>query len=111
MFHGVILTSSSAATNQTSSEIETDSATWGSFQVNWASLTGTLDAVVQVEVSDDQVTWIPKTDATFTISTATGQNSISLNGSLTSAYVRVTYTATGVNGGTVSMYATVKGFS
>lgn len=111
MFHGSILGSSPANSNQESIVLDTDSAVYGSFQFTWVSLTTdtAIAAVIQVFVSDDNINWVNKSGANYVIETTDGTESISLNGVLTEQYVKVSYTATGVTGGTIFMSASVKG--
>lgn len=112
MYQGQILNAVNAGVDQTSVSIECDSATYASFQFSWAGLTGTLDAVVQIQVSDSNgIFWDDKTGAVYMIATADGSQSISLNNVVTSDKIRLAYIATGVTGGTFSAYATVKGLS
>jgi hypothetical protein len=111
MFNGPLFVNISAAANNQSVAIDNDSAVYGSFQFVWVGLTGTLDGVMQVEVSDDNVTWDEKTGAIYTIDSSDGSQSISLNGVLTAAYCRLRYYANGISGGTINAKATVKGLN
>jgi hypothetical protein len=89
--------------------LKTGDATSGSFHCKWASLTGVLDGHFDVEVSNDNVTWVEKTGATITVSGASGSNLISLNEVVTETYYRITWEKVGVTGGTVTCNAAFKG--
>lgn len=91
--------------------INLSGCTYGSFQVNWTSLAGTLNAVVSLEVSSDSTCskYIVKSNASgspvnFTLSGANGADSISLNGVVTEKCYRVRYAHTGVTGGTINTF-------
>lgn len=82
----------------------------GSFQVVWASLTGTVNATVAINSSVDCVNYKPKLDASsnpisVTLSGASGSSIISINGLITEPCYQAVYTAGTVTGGTVSIFA------
>jgi hypothetical protein len=79
----------------------------GSIQLVWASLTGTVNGVLSVQVSDDGTNWVPKTDANLnpvqiTVSGASGSNLISLNGVISEEFYKVIWTPNGVTGGNIN---------
>lgn len=78
-----------------------------SFQVSWASLTGSVDAIVKIQVSNvpapGSSDWVDKTGATFTMSGADGTNMINIVNS-GEKWVRVNYAHTSVSGGTITGY-------
>ena len=82
-----------------------------SFQVSWASLTGSVDAVVKVQVASVPVPasgdWVDKAGATFTMSGADGTNLINVQ-VLGEKWARVVYTHTSVSGGTITGYCHAK---
>jgi hypothetical protein len=109
-FQGRILDGLSAGSNQTSGQVEAGESTHGSFQFIWANLTGTLDAECKVQTSnDDGTSWADKAYAIFTISSASGNNTINLSGVLSEEKCRVVYTKNNVSGGTISCVAILKG--
>lgn len=77
----------------------------------WASLTGSVDATVQVYVSNDPAlaagSWVAKSSATFTLSGASGSQIISL-ANVHEAWAKVVYTHNSVSGGTLTGYCMVK---
>ncbi len=108
-FSGRILTAVTAGADHDSVAVDSSAALYGSFQVIWASLTGTVNGVAKVQVSNDGGTsWDDLSGATLTVSGASGHNTISIAGVLTESLVRVDYAHTGVTGGTISCYATLK---
>ena len=88
---------------------------FASVQLIWSGLTGTLNGVLSVEVSDDNINWNPKMDiaatpAAFaiTVSGASGNKSISIDNT-TERYYRVNWAKTGVTGGTITCILMAKG--
>ena len=89
---------------------------FASVQLIWSGLTGTLDGVLSIEVSDDGTNWDTKTiqvagvtvDAKITVSGAAGNDSISID-LLTERYYRARWTKTGVTGGLVTCILIAKG--
>lgn len=84
-----------------------------SFWASWASLTGTLDGALKVQVASTAGPpaageWVDKTGATFVVSGATGANAISVT-NLTERWARLVYTANNVTGGTVTANCHAKG--
>lgn len=99
-----------AASDRTSDWIDASKAHSGSFHCVWASLTGTPDGAVQVQISNDGgATAVDKTGATFTVSGASGSNAISLNGVVTESLYRIKWAHNNVSGGTVSCFASMRG--
>ena len=80
-------------------------ATSATFQVTWASLTGTLDAEVTIEASNDGTNWVERPGASLVLASASGTDIIALNGTAMERYYRIHYDQNNVSGGTV----TVKG--
>jgi hypothetical protein len=107
---GLALKSLPAGSNQTSELIEAGTASHGSFQAVWSGLTGVLNAVVKVQVSNDNgLNWVDKPSATMTLTSAAGSDIINLSGTLSEEKVRVVYTSTGVTGGVISCTVILKG--
>lgn len=77
-------------------------------QLNWAALTGTIDASVKLQVSNDNSSWVDKSGAVLNLSGADGSGMINLVGSVTEAYYRLVYTHGSVSGGTLTGYCTAK---
>lgn len=99
-----------ASADYTSAAIDTSVATSASVHCFWASLTGTLDGQFAVEVSNNTTSgYAPKSGATITVSGATGDEMISLNGVVTEDNYRITWAHNNVSGGTVNCYAVFKG--
>lgn len=80
---------------------------YASFHVVWASLTGSVDGVVKIQVSNDGTNWVDKSGATFTMSGANGSDLISLT-SITEQFYKVVYTHNSISGGTLTGYCTAK---
>lgn len=78
--------------------------TFGSAQVVWSGLTGTVNGTVQLNVSNDGTDWDSKSGASVTLSGASGHATISLNGVASEEFYQVVYSHTGVTGGTVDVY-------
>lgn len=79
-------------------------ATMGSVQCNWASLTGTINATVQVNISDDGgLNWLAKTGGLISLSGASGSAYVPFSQTPEQFY-QVVYTAGTVTGGTVDCY-------
>lgn len=83
---------------------------YGSFQVNWASLTGTVNATITVYVSDDCVNYVVKSDSggnpvLITLSGANGSNIINLLSVVAEPCYQLRYAHVGVTGGTVNAFA------
>jgi hypothetical protein len=97
-----------ARADHTSTVIDTSDVLYMSAQIVWASLTGTLDATIKMEVSNDGTNWVEKSSASFTLTTASGTDMLSLNGVVTEHYYRIKYTHGNVSGGTVSVYLVTK---
>lgn len=110
-FDGRVINAQVASADYTpSGYIDASTSTFGSVQCLWASLTGTLDGQFIVEVSNnDGTTWTAKSGAAFTVSGATGNDSISLNAVVSEDRYRVRWVHNNVSGGTVNCYATFKG--
>lgn len=79
--------------------------TSASVQLIWSGLTGTINGVLTVEVSDDGTNWDTKkiggSDATITVSGAAGNDTLSLDGIVTERYYRVNWAKNLVTGGTL----------
>ncbi len=75
-------------------------------QIVWASLTGTLDGVVTVYVSNDGTNWDDIGTPT-TISTANGTQCIGIEDAFY-AYIKVEAVKNNITGGTISVSATLK---
>jgi hypothetical protein len=75
-------------------------------QIVWTSLTGTLDGVVTVYVSNDGTNWDDIGTPT-TISTASGNQCIGIE-DVYFAFIKVIAVKNGVTGGTISVSATLK---
>lgn len=75
-------------------------------QIIWDSLTGTLDGVVTVYVSNDGTNWDAIGTPT-TISSATGNQCIGIE-DVFYTYVKVVATKNNVTGGTISVIGTFK---
>lgn len=90
--------------------------TYASVQLIWSGLTGTLDGVLSIEVSDDNVSWDVKTveiagvvsDLKITVSGAAGNDTISSD-MVTERYYRAKWTKNGVTGGLVTCILCGKG--
>lgn len=117
--YGHVLTTAPAASNHTSSDptdthafgkpSDTGTVVTGSVQCDWAGITGTINATVQLNISDDGgVMWVPKSGATFTLAGASGAQVISLNNIITEQFYQVVYTAGSVTGGTVDCWLIAK---
>lgn len=79
-------------------------AVMGSVQCDWTSLTGTINATAQVNVSDDGgANWNAKSGGTITLSGASGTGYVAFAQTPEQLY-QVVYTAGGVTGGTVDCY-------
>lgn len=111
------ITNAGASSNHTTTDA-TDSAVLGkamnaeyrrylSFQCNWASLTGGINATMSLEVSNDNATWTAKTSALYTLSGANGNQDVSLTNA-TERYYRLVYTAGTVSGGTINCFVVAK---
>jgi hypothetical protein len=101
-----LINAAAAEDDHTSSPVSTTNFRSGSVHCTWAGLTGTLDAEVVVEVSNDEgATWVQKGNATFDVTTADGSNSISLNNVVTEAKYQVRWVSNGVTDGTVTCNA------
>lgn len=79
----------------------------------WASLTGTLDGVVKLQVASTATQptsgqWADKTGATYTLASANGAEDISVT-NLTEAWGRVVYTHNNISGGTLTGTCHAKG--
>lgn len=89
---------------------------FASVQLIWSGLTGTLDGVLSIEVSDDNTNWDTKTiqvagavvDAKITVSGAAGNDTISID-LVTERFYRARWTKNGVTGGLVTCLITAKG--
>lgn len=103
-----LLDAASAASDQISSAESTDAYPRLSFHVIWASLTGTIDGTVKVQVSNTGGDWVDKTGASVTLSGASGADMISLNGVVTEHYYRVVYTKNNISGGTITVVGAAK---
>lgn len=83
-----------------------------SFHVSWASLTGTKDGTVKVQVSSVPLPgasdWVDKSGANFTVDSTDGQQLISL-ANLTERWARIVYTHNSISGGTITGYCHAKG--
>ncbi len=77
-----------------------------SVQLIWSALTGTLNGVLTIECSDDNVNWdvkkIAAVDATITVSGAAGNDTLSLDYIVSERYYRAKWVATGVTDGVVT---------
>lgn len=95
----------SAGVNHTSAAIDTGLDNSASVQCDWSGLTGSINATVQLNSSSDGgIKWIPKTDASFTLSGATGAQLISLNQIVTEQFYQIVYTAGTTSGGTLDCW-------
>lgn len=109
-YKGRVISAKPAAADYTSAWFDTSNASSVSVHCLWASLTGTLDGQFLVDVSNDGGTNdAPKSGATLTVSGATGDDVISLNGVVTEEKYRVRWVHNNVSGGTVNCYVAAKG--
>lgn len=83
-----------------------------SIQLIWSGLTGTLNGVLSLFVSDDNVNWDQKmtgaTPVQITVSGAAGNDTISTV-EVTERYARASWNKTGVTGGIVTCIIMAKG--
>jgi hypothetical protein len=88
--------------------IDVGLCTHGSFQLEWASITGTPDATFSVMTSNDGVTWQAKGDANgnpvvFTMSGASGNDMISFNDTISEEFYGLAYAPVDATGGTINV--------
>ncbi len=81
--------------------IDTGLSSTGSLQCKWASLTGTIDATVTLQSSNDGTTWEDKAGAVLTVAGASADGILSLTNITETAYQAV-YAHNGVTGGTLN---------
>lgn len=109
-FRGKVINAQVASADYSSAWFDTASALNVSFHCIWASLTGTLDGQFLVDVSNDAgVTAAAKSGATLTVSGASSDDVISLNGVVTEQKYRIRWVHNNVSGGTVTCHASAKG--
>lgn len=109
----VLIAGLTAGSDRNSSAVPVNRYGKAGFWVKWASLTGSVDAVVKVQVAStpgppSTAEWVDKTSATFTVSGASGASMISVD-NLDEAWARLVYTHNSVTGGTVTAYCNAKG--
>ncbi len=108
-FSGRILSSVTAGADHNSAAVDASGSLYASFQVIWTSLTGSVDGVAKVQISNDGGTsWDDVSGASLTLSGANGHSTLSVNGVLTEDKVRISYAHVSISGGTVDCYATLK---
>lgn len=78
-----------------------------SFHLIWASLTGSVDGTVKIQVSNDGTNWVDKSGASINLSGASGNDLISLT-TVTENFYKVVYTHNSISGGTMTGYCTAK---
>jgi hypothetical protein len=76
------------------------------FQVVWAGLTGTVNATVSLQVSNDNVNWDNAT-TTITLSGTSGNDCVAVS-DIYFSYCRAVVAKNNVTGGTISVTATFK---
>lgn len=84
--------------------------TFASFQINWTSLTGTIDSTLTAYASVDCTNYTVKDDTngnpvTVTLSGASGTAIININGIVTEPCYQLRYAPVDVTGGTVNVFA------
>lgn len=102
-----MFTAAAASADQTSAAVNLMGYRTGSVQVVWASLTGSVDGTIKLQVSNDKVNWVDKDGASFTLSGASGTNLISLL-NITEKWYREVYAHTSISGGTVTSNCAAK---
>jgi hypothetical protein len=80
--------------------------TSGSFQIIWLNLTGSVDAVAKIQVSNtgEDGEWVDKDSATHTLADASGQKIINVT-NLVENYCRLVVTKNSVTGGQIRAVA------
>jgi hypothetical protein len=99
-----------AGADRVSDAVDTQLYNAASFQVNWSSLTGSVDGSVKVQVSNDlacSTCWVDKTGATFSLLGASGSDMISLS-AVSERFYRVYYAHGSISGGALTGFCWAK---
>lgn len=97
-----------AGSSHNSSAIDIGLLRYMSFQCVWASLTGSVDATVKLQASNDAgVDWTDKLSAVLALAGASSSGEVSLVNATEQLY-RLVYTANSVNGGTLDCWVAAK---
>jgi len=102
-----LLSSVSAAVSSNSSVVNVLQYSSGGFVISWSGVTGALNGTVSYQYSFDDILWVDS-GIVVNISSASGQAYQNLN-PLNIKSVRLSYTANGNTGGTISSQYVLKG--
>lgn len=101
------LSNDSTDTATAGGPMDLSSSTTASFQCWWSGLTGTLNATITVEVTNDPAFghWDQKANANVTLSSASGLWTQTLSGIVAERWYRLNYAKGSVTAGSITCYA------
>ncbi len=110
VYDGQPIAGLAASSNHTSDWINTRTAQDCSFEMLWSGLSSTIDGQFVIEVSNSGASnATPKSSASLTVTTASGNDMFSLNGVISEKFYRIKWVKNTVAAGTVTVNAICKG--